>query len=77
MFKSQKGELSQVGEVDTIKKSHNFINQIADLKKQNADMDTIKNRASKLSHMDVEKWRKLKSPNGKDSPKKGDAGKSP
>lgn len=76
MFKSQKGELSQVVEVDTMKKSHNFINQIADLKKQNADMDTIKNRASKLSHMDVEKWRKLKSPN-KDSPKKGDAGKSP
>ena len=77
MFKSQKGELSQAGEVDTIKKSHNFINQIADLKKQNADMDTIKNRASKLSHMDVEKWRKLKSPNGKDSPNKGAAGKSP
>ena len=54
MFKSQKGELSQAGEVDT-----------------------IKNRASKLSHMDVEKWRKLKSPNGKDSPNKGAAGKSP
>lgn len=41
-----------------IKKSHNHINEIADLKKQNADPETIKNKTLKYTTMSIEQYRK-------------------
>ena len=39
-----------------IKHSHQYIQQIADLKRQNADPKTIKNKAHKFTAMSHEQW---------------------
>lgn len=41
-----------------MKKNHNYINEIADLKKQKIDPETIKNKASKYATMSIDKYRK-------------------
>jgi hypothetical protein len=43
-----------------IKHSQQYIDQIAELKKQNADPDTIKLRAEKYAQMKIDKWRPKK-----------------
>ena len=39
------------------KYSHQFIQQIADLKKANANPTDIKDKAGTLSKLDIQKWR--------------------
>ena len=56
MYKEKSKDILSLAS-DPIKKSQQYIDQIADLKKQNADPDTIKTRAEKYAQMDYEKWR--------------------
>lgn len=59
MFKEKNRDMISLTS-DPVKHSQQYIDQIAELKKQNADPDTIKTRAEKYAQMDIDKWRTKK-----------------
>lgn len=61
MYKStaeQKSRDAQSEVTNPIKKSDKYIEEIADMKRNNADPTQIKNKVNKLTSLDMNKWKK-------------------